>query len=153
MPWAPRWQLKSSENTAFYCGGVAPERAAGSTLSVEIQERESMTFQGLRWTQCQIEVHENFNFLLWVWGIGWMKREKEGKKKNNSRLWKKKKIFVPGMTWMIWPFSSLFSIDSCSPQQVSLSLWRDAYCQSTLQMGKKFFLCLRGPLKFSFQNL
>lgn len=99
MPWAPRWQLKSSENTAFYCGGVPPERAAGSSLSAEIQERESMTFQSLRWTQCQIEVCENFNFLLWVWGIGWMKREKEEKKTQQQAL-KKKRYLSEG--WLGW---------------------------------------------------
>lgn len=39
--WTPRWQLKSSANTVFYCGGDLPWRAAGSSLSVGKKKRNS----------------------------------------------------------------------------------------------------------------
>lgn len=95
MRWAPRWQLKSSTNTAFYCGGCPTRGAAGSSLSVKIQEGESMTTEGWHWTQYQMEVLENFNFFWWGWGnwMEWRERRRKETPGFERKKQTKKKLF------------------------------------------------------------
>lgn len=86
--WAPRWQLKSSANTAFYCGGPTREGSWKQFVS-ENSRKRIHDFSGLMLNiQYQMEALENFNF-FWHRRRGQGAREKEtGEERAGRRGWR-----------------------------------------------------------------